>query len=322
MKNRLLPLILIALIFLSLHSFGKQAQNVLDQIYKYEKNIKVNLESELKAKGVSYPPKEVYIRIFKYEEELEVWVNQPESTQLKLFKIYQAYNLPYVNIVTPNQTIMSKLLNEDNPQVIPREEIGPKDKIGDSKVPEGFYRLLYHNPWSSFHLSLALNYPNPADAIRGYKSQTITKKGKDEILDWWEDNFKQIKDEGISGAPAIWYNKEAKPLGNQIFIHGSYVTIGCIPIGDDKIEEVFVLTNPDYVGGTRVDIFPCRFNQTNLEHLKVIGKTYPELYDFWMNLKEGYDQFEKEKRVPRVWVNKRSGLHIYKLTNPADLIEL
>ena len=31
-------------------------------------------------------------------------------------------------------------------------------------------------------------------------------------------------------------------LGGNIFIHGKDVTIGCIPIGDSAIEEVFALT--------------------------------------------------------------------------------
>ena len=31
-------------------------------------------------------------------------------------------------------------------------------------------------------------------------------------------------------------------MGGDVFIHGKSATIGCIPIGDEAIEEVFVLT--------------------------------------------------------------------------------
>ena len=194
--------------------------------------------------------------------------------------------------------------------------------MGDSKVPEGFYRILYHNPWSSFHLSLAVGYPNPADAIRGYNAKTIKKSGLTEILTWWENNLDEVKSSGISGAPSIWYDKSALPLGNQIFIHGSFVTIGCVPIGDDMIEELFVLTNPDYVGGTRVDIFPCRFTEKNLKKLKSIGESYPDLYKFWLNLKEGDDLFKKTKKIPRVWVDKESGKYYFSSQEGLELIDI
>ncbi len=72
--------------------------------------------------------------------------------------------------------------------------LGPKRKQGDIQVPEGFYVIDRFNPVSNFYLSLGVSYPNASDKILGVK-----------------------------GA-----------LGGDIFIHGNCVTIGCLPISDDK----------------------------------------------------------------------------------------
>lgn len=80
-------------------------------------------------------------------------------------------------------------------------ELGPKRQQGDLQVPEGFYWIDRFNPASNFYLSLGINYPNQFDRILG-------KSGE---------------------------------LGGDIFIHGGCVTIGCIPITDDKIKELYLI---------------------------------------------------------------------------------
>ncbi len=322
MKKIFSLIIILTLLLIPLSMEAKEIKAVMKKIYSYEKTIKPNLEKMFLRKELSYPLSDLYIRIFKYESELEVWGKNKDSKEFTLIKTYKAHNLPYNDIDTSKKEIIKNVISIPVKREISEGEIGPKDRIGDSKVPEGYYLILYHNPWSSFHLSLALGYPNPADAVRGYTAKRITKKGKDKILDWWEKNSTIVKTECISGAPSIWYDKSAKPLGNQIFIHGSYVTIGCIPIGDKMIEEVFVLTNPDYVGGTRVDIFPCKYTKTNLEKLKKIGEVHPELIKFWLNLKPGYDHFEKTKNIPDVWVDLKTGEYKYKEGNNGNLFQI
>lgn len=81
---------------------------------------------------------------------------------------------------------------------------GPKLREGDGQIPEGIYRIVSLNPNSSYHLSMELDYPNAFDRKRGEED------GRDR-------------------------------LGNEIFIHGRAVTIGCIPIGDDAIEDLFAI---------------------------------------------------------------------------------
>lgn len=82
--------------------------------------------------------------------------------------------------------------------------VGPKLKRGDGQIPEGIYKVVGFNPNSSYHLSLKINYPNEFDL----------KKAKEE--------------------------NRLDP-GDNIFIHGKDKSIGCVAIGDESIEELFVL---------------------------------------------------------------------------------
>lgn len=40
--------------------------------------------------------------------------------------------------------------------------LGPKERQGDGRVPEGRYRVIAHNPNSAYHLSLRIDYPTAA----------------------------------------------------------------------------------------------------------------------------------------------------------------
>ncbi len=93
--------------------------------------------------------------------------------------------------------------------------LGPKLREGDKQVPEGVYLIEGLNPNSSYHLSMKLNYPNEYD-------------------------LKYARIEG-----------RQKP-GSNIFIHGKAVSIGCLAMGDEAIEELFVLAHD--VGRTNVKV--------------------------------------------------------------------
>ena len=47
-----------------------------------------------------------------------------------------------------------------------REPVGPKEKAGDSKTPEGDYLIDGRNSRSKFHLALHISYPSPQDKIQ------------------------------------------------------------------------------------------------------------------------------------------------------------
>lgn len=81
----------------------------------------------------------VLIRIFKYEQELEVWVNNSEKKEYYLYKKYSICKISGT--------------------------LGPKRKEGDYQVPEGFYYINDFNPKSKYKKSLGINYPNESDKI-------------------------------------------------------------------------------------------------------------------------------------------------------------
>lgn len=100
---------------------------------------------------------------------------------------------------------------------------GPKRREGDRQVPEGFYRLTDLNPNSRYHLSIKVDYPNEED------------KRRERV--------------------------PAEQLGGDIFIHGSNVSIGCLAIGNNHIEELFCLIAQVPQDKRRVLISPVDFRQ-------------------------------------------------------------
>ncbi len=51
------------------------------------------------------------------------------------------------------------------------EPVGPKEKAGDSRTPEGDYILDWRNPNSKFHLALHISYPNAEE-------KTLAERGR------------------------------------------------------------------------------------------------------------------------------------------------
>lgn len=97
--------------------------------------------------------------------------------------------------------------------------LGPKLREGDRQVPEGIYKVIGLNPNSSYHLSMKLNYPNKFDLS--------------------------------------WAQKENRTQpGSNIFIHGKALSIGCLAMGDEAIEELFVLGNDVGISNIKVIITP------------------------------------------------------------------
>lgn len=82
---------------------------------------------------------------------------------------------------------------------------GTKRKQGDSKTPQGVYRISKFKESSRFHFFIQLDYPNLVDAWYGYKNKVIDSK-----------EFKRIA--------TAYKNREIPPqdtkLGGFIGIHG------------------------------------------------------------------------------------------------------
>ena len=103
-------------------------------------------------------------------------------------------------------------------------KLGPKLKEGDRQIPEGVYRIGYLNPKSSYHLSIKVDYPNAFDR------EMASVDGREK-------------------------------LGFDIFIHGSTSTVGCIPIGDQGIEELFYLVAKNGFRNVSIIISPVDFRR-------------------------------------------------------------
>ncbi len=108
--------------------------------------------------------------------------------------------------------------------------IGPKLREGDRQVPEGFYGLESLNPNSSYHLSLRVSYPNAEDKTIGAR-------------------------EGRTGAD----------LGGDIMIHGGAASIGCLAMGDQAAEDLFVLAADTGHGEVQIVLSPLDFRVASLE---------------------------------------------------------
>lgn len=80
-----------------------------------------------------------FIRIFKEEGILETWVKDTHTEQFAPFKQYEICKYS--------------------------GNLGPKLKEGDGQAPEGFYNIGADqmNPWSEYHLSFNLGFPNEYD---------------------------------------------------------------------------------------------------------------------------------------------------------------
>ncbi len=197
------------------------------------------LMAEMKAKKINPYEFDIYMRAFKQDAILEVWLKNKGDAKYQLFKKY--------DICASSGSL------------------GPKRREGDGQVPEGFYNIDLFNPKSDYHLSLRVNYPNASDVIL----------------------------------------KEALNAGGAIMVHGNCVTIGCLPMTDNYIKEIYVLcvearnrSNPIYI-----DIFPTKFTE---ENMKMLEETYPKSkVMFWNTLKPAYDYFEEHRFLPKVNIDKK-----------------
>lgn len=176
----------------------------------------------------------LFIRIFKKEAILEVWIR--------------------------TNAVFEHL--KDYPICAFSGYLGPKLKEGDRQAPEGFYSVKKHqlNPNSKYHLSFNLGYPNK-------------------------------------------YDRAHERTGSFLMVHGSCVSDGCYAMTDEKIAEIYALVESALHKGQKyvqVHAFPFYMTEENMSLYEGSG-----WYDFWLNLKEGYDYFEAEKLPPLIKVKDK-----------------
>ena len=98
-----------------------------------------SVKAQFDRQKLAWPPQSMYLRSFKYDRQLELWVKGRSTDPYRLYKTFRV--------------------------CMQSGTMGPKRMEGDYQVPEGFYHINDFNPNSLFHLSLGLNYPNGSDRI-------------------------------------------------------------------------------------------------------------------------------------------------------------
>ena len=190
------------------------------------------LEKDLADKGLRFGDP-VFLRAFKEERVLELWVNRRDTGKYGLFRTW--------------------------PIAGASGNLGPKLAEGDFQVPEGFYVVTPEQmkPDSQFHLAFNLGYPNA-------------------------------------------YDRAHQRTGTYIMIHGNECSIGCLAMTDPKIEEIYTLCAAALENGQpffRVHLFPFRMTPERMATAS--GQTWE---DFWKNLQQGYNLFEKNGIPPETGV--------------------
>lgn len=236
-----------------LNGFNNYASFIDDQLrysrvkeaYQEKKPIITN---KLASMDLSVDKIEVMIKAYKYEQVVKLFVrsNSKAKSESK-WRVYKSF--PFCSF---------------------SGDLGPKRQQGDFQIPEGYYHIMHFNPYSSFHLSLGVSYPNKADKI---KSDALDK-------------------------------------GGAIYMHGDCVTIGCIPIQDDPIKEVYVLSMLGKNNGQSkvpLHIFPFEYSPQKMESAK---KNYPQHAEFWENLYSVEKKFDETKIPPRVGIKGNGDYYV------------
>ena len=108
------------------------------------------------------------------------------------------------------------------------DPVGPKERQGDNKTPEGTYFIDARNRNSDYHLSLRISYPNKKDKLRA-------------------------KELGVSPGGDIMIHGIKNGLAWVGTLHaGIDWTKGCIAVTDEEMEEIYRLVP----NGTIVEIRP------------------------------------------------------------------
>jgi murein L,D-transpeptidase YafK len=143
---------------------------------------------------------------------------------------------------------------------------GPKRKEGDGQVPEGLYEITRFNPQSNFHISLRINYPNASDRVLSDKAHP----------------------------------------GSDIYIHGNCVSVGCIPLTDDLIQELYILCVETWDRGDKIPVYLFPFEMSDSNYTLFKGMDWgPGVENLWSDLKPVYDEFIQKQDIIDFTIDKK-----------------
>lgn len=137
--------VFITLMFICFGLCAQQRKSVFKQMQLnnhvvkslYEKHWKP-VEDSMRLKKIAPDSFNIYLRVFKMEQVLEVWLKNNGDVKYQLFKTF------------PLCAVSGKL--------------GTKKYNKDGQIPEGFYEIIRFNPNDKYkYLSLKINFPNAVD---------------------------------------------------------------------------------------------------------------------------------------------------------------
>ncbi|MES2705431.1 MAG: 2-dehydro-3-deoxyphosphooctonate aldolase [Verrucomicrobiota bacterium] len=155
-RAKLLVLLLLGVVIILLLRKARGAQpSDNERVSQVRRRVAPFLNEELKRVHLQGGAP-VFIRTFKEEKELELWVRDAMGGRYVLFKKWNIANF-----------------GPGGP--------GPKLKEGDGMAPEGFYHVSARqlNPASDFHLSFNLGFPNAYDKAHGRTGTALMVHGSD-----------------------------------------------------------------------------------------------------------------------------------------------
>ncbi|MHC5225517.1 L,D-transpeptidase family protein [Ignatzschineria sp. LJL83] len=89
------------------------------------------------------------------------------------------------------------------------------------------------------------------------------------------------------------FDRSLGRTGNYLMVHGKCDSVGCYAMRDDQIEEIYGLVELALNNGQEyVEVQAYPFKMTNE---RLFQEEQSVNYGFWNNLREGYDQFEKNQ---------------------------
>jgi murein L,D-transpeptidase YafK len=239
----------ILLFFFAFQSIGMSQKSIkIEQQHfsrvknAYDKQL-VKVQSIINSYNIDLSSLEIFIRAYKFEKVIEIFGKRKSDEKYTLLCEF--------------------------PFCVLSGGLGPKRKQGDLQVPEGIYYIDRFNPWSNFHLSLGINYPNEFD-----------------------------KANAIANNP-----------GGDIFIHGNCVSVGCIPLTDQVIEQVYILAleaNNNGQSEIPVHIFPQRMSSlpylSNTDWWRAL---FNEQKTLWSQLSDIDRLFNEQHTLPKININKQ-----------------
>ena len=178
-------------------------------------------------------------RLYTVEQRLEQYGPRVGARLRRAFAVaglaYPPHELAYVAIKDQRQLqVYGRNASNGRWRYVKRYQVlaasglpGPKLREGDRQVPEGIYKAAFLNPNSLYHLSIRLNYPNEFDRQMAQRDQRSR-------------------------------------LGGDIMIHGNAVSIGCLAMGDEGAEDLFVLAALTNREKMRIVVSPTDFRVRNI----------------------------------------------------------